>query len=86
MQKPKILYRYDLNKSVQKHKTSADCLPLLVEDSSFPNLYRCKHRDCNHDFYGYPSHIEAIKEEIATAKTRIWDNQAWITKLEKRKR
>ena len=78
--KMKILYRYDLNKTIGKHKIGRDCMPQLVERRSHGDLYRCTHGPM-HDFYGYPMQKSAKEEEITNTRLRIVEWTEWLKKL-----
>ena len=72
------LYRY-FNKGVIKHTTHGDCTVMVVHETPFGTLYRCRHM--SNDFYGYRMMKEAKDEEIQATVERVSDEQQWLKKL-----
>jgi hypothetical protein len=81
-QRPKTLYRYDLNKNCMKHMMTEECAPQVIEEKRWGTLWRCRH-DNGYDFYGYGKRQEAKDEEIVNTKKNIIELQQWLGKLTK---
>jgi len=78
MKKPTTLYRYDVNRRINKHKITKECCPQVEVEYPYGLLFRCR---CGGDNYGYASLKEAKLEAIQWAKQEIYDCTEFIKKL-----
>lgn len=80
MKKPKILYRYDLNKTVRRVKIEKYKYLHHCEKNKHGDLWLYANSFHQHNNYGYGSLREAILEEISETKEKIISDKNWLKK------
>ena len=80
--KPKMLYEYNTQHELEKHKVMASCTVSCTYNVNDPVSYcrwRCQSGD--HDFYGWSSLKEARNDEIQKTSSHIAELQAHLSSL-----
>lgn len=88
MVRPKTIYYYE-HKELIRHRVADCCLTEIVSQEPDGPRYRCRcYREGlagtvkAHDIYGYASLKQAKALEIKEARSRIYDEQEWLRKLQ----